>query len=71
LGGLAEAARWLDFSQPLAVVLMAVLQFVPGDDDPHGIAAQLVDAIPSGGYLVISHPASDIQAAAITAPKLA
>jgi S-adenosyl methyltransferase len=62
---LAEAARWLDFSQPLAVVLMAVLQFVPDDHDPHGIAAQLVDAIPSGGYLVISHPASDIQAAAM------
>jgi hypothetical protein len=62
---LAEAARWLDFSQPLAVVLMAVLQFVPDGDDPYGVAAQLVDAIPSGGYLVISHPASDIQAAAM------
>jgi hypothetical protein len=62
---LNEAARWLDFSQPVALVLMAVLQFVPDDDDPYGIAAQLVDAIPAGGYLVISHPASDIQAAAM------
>jgi hypothetical protein len=62
---LAEAERWLDFSQPMAIVLMAVLQFVPDQDDPHGIAARLVDALPSGGYLVISHPASDIQAAAM------
>ena len=62
---LAQAARWLDFSQPLAVVLMAVLQFVPDGDDAYGIVGQLVDAIPSGGYLVISHPASDIQAAAM------
>jgi hypothetical protein len=62
---LAEAERWLDFSQPLAIVLMAVLQFVPDQDNPHGIAAHLVDALPSGGYLVISHPASDIQAAAM------
>ena len=62
---LAEAERWLDFSQPVAVVLMAVLQFVPDGDDPHAIAAHLVDALPSGGYLVISHPASDIQAAAM------
>jgi SAM-dependent methyltransferase len=62
---LAEAERWLDFSQPLAIVLMAVLQFVPDQDNPQGIAAHLVDALPSGGYLVISHPASDIQAAAM------
>jgi hypothetical protein len=60
---LDDAARWLDFSQPLAIVLMAVLQFVPDEDGPHAIAAQLVDSLPSGGYLVISHPASDIQAA--------
>jgi SAM-dependent methyltransferase len=61
----AEAERWLDFSQPVAVVLMAVLQFVPDEDDPHAIAAHLVDVIPPGGYLIISHPAADIQAAAM------
>jgi hypothetical protein len=62
---LADAARWLDFSQPVAVVLMAVLQFIPDEDDPHAIPVQLMDAVPPGSYLVISHPASDIQAKAM------
>ena len=62
---LAEATRLLDFREPVAVVLMAVLQFVPDSDDPWGIVAALMDAVPSGSCLVISHPASDIQAAAM------
>jgi O-methyltransferase involved in polyketide biosynthesis len=62
---LATAAEVLDFTQPVAVVLMAVLQFVPDDDDPHGIVRRLMAAVPAGSYLVISHPAADIQAAAM------
>jgi hypothetical protein len=62
---LAEAQRRLDFAKPVAVVLMAVLQFVPDEDEPHAIVTRLMDAVPSGSYLVISHPASDIQAAAM------
>jgi O-methyltransferase involved in polyketide biosynthesis len=62
---LAEAGRVLDFSRPVAVVLMAVLQFVPDEDDPHAIVGRLLRTVPSGSYLVISHPASDIQAAAM------
>jgi SAM-dependent methyltransferase len=45
----------LDFSQPVAVLLMAVLHFVSDDDDPAGIVAQLRDGLVSGGYLAISH----------------
>jgi len=59
------AAKVLDFSKPVGVVLMAVLQFVPDSDDPHAIARHLMDAVPAGSYLVISHPASDIQATAM------
>jgi S-adenosyl methyltransferase len=62
---LKDAAEVLDFSQPVAVVLMAVLQFVPDEDDPHAVVHRLIDAMPAGSYLVISHPASDIQAAAM------
>jgi hypothetical protein len=47
------------------VVLMAVLQFIPDEDDPQGLVRRLVEAVPAGSYLVISHPASDIQAAAM------
>jgi hypothetical protein len=62
---LAAAGEVLDFRQPVAIVLMAVLQFVPDVADPHAIVRRLVDTVPGGSYLVISHPASDIQAAAM------
>ncbi len=62
---LADAAEVIDFTRPVAVVLMAVLQFVPDVDDPYGLVRRLMAAVPSGSYLVISHPASDIQAAAM------
>jgi O-methyltransferase involved in polyketide biosynthesis len=58
----AEAARMLDLSQPVALVLMAVLQFIPDDADPHKIVAMLLEALPPGSYLVISHPSSDAAA---------
>jgi hypothetical protein len=62
---LNTAAEVLDFTEPVAVVLMAVLQFIPDDDDPHGIVRRLMAAVPAGSFVVISHPASDLQAAAM------
>jgi S-adenosyl methyltransferase len=59
---LADAARTLDFSQPTAVMLVGVLHCIPDADDPPAIVAQLMEAVPAGSYLVISHPATDIQA---------
>jgi hypothetical protein len=62
---LNTAAEVLDFTEPVGLVLMAVLQFVPDDDDPHALVRRLLDAVPAASYLVISHPAADIQAAAM------
>jgi trans-aconitate methyltransferase len=59
------AAEVLDFTEPVGVVLMAVLQFVPDDDRPYELVRRLMAAVSSGSYLVISHPAADIQAAAM------
>jgi len=64
---LNTAAEVLDFTEPVAVVLMAVLQFVPDEDEPQSIVRRLMAAVPAGSYLVISHPAADIQAAAMAA----
>ncbi|WP_243717027.1 SAM-dependent methyltransferase [Actinomadura sp. KC345] len=50
----------IDFEQPLAVMLVSVLQFVP-DREPHEIVATLRDAMPQGGYLVLSHPTQDFR----------
>jgi hypothetical protein len=60
---LTEATRMLDFSQPVGVMLVAVLHLVNDEDDPRGIVSQLMDAVPPGSFLVISHVPSDMQTA--------
>ena len=57
---LEQASRTLDFSRPVAIMLIAILHAIPDEDDPYGIVAKLMDAVPSGSYLVLSHVASDI-----------
>jgi hypothetical protein len=60
---LFQAASTLDFSQPVAVLLIAILHFDLRDDDadPYAIVARLMDAVPAGSHLVISHLTQDIQ----------
>jgi SAM-dependent methyltransferase len=50
-----EVKRLLDFSRPIAVLMVAVLHFVPDSDDPTGIIREYLDAIVPGSHLVISH----------------
>jgi S-adenosyl methyltransferase len=66
------AAGLLDFRRPIAVLLLAILHHVDDEDDPHKIVATLLNAVPPGSYLVLSHPASDIgsEAAAKMAQRL-
>jgi hypothetical protein len=47
----------------VALMLLIILHLIPDDDDPYGIVAELMGALPSGSYLVLTHPASDIRAA--------
>jgi len=58
---LDHAAEVLDFSRPVAVMLVAVLHLIGPDDDPYGIVRQLMAAVPPGSYLLLSHVASDIE----------
>jgi hypothetical protein len=57
---LAEAGKTLDFAQPVAVMLLAVLHFVSDEHNPEGIVDTLMDAVPADSYLVLSHTAKDI-----------
>ncbi|HEX8009056.1 MAG TPA: SAM-dependent methyltransferase [Trebonia sp.] len=57
---LAGAADLLDFRRPVAVLLIGILQLIPDSDDPHAIVARLTGAMPSGSWLAVYHPASDI-----------
>jgi S-adenosyl methyltransferase len=58
---LRAAARTLDFSKPVAIMLVAILHCIPDEDGPHGIVAELLDGVCSGSYLVISHPVMDTE----------
>ena len=62
---LDRAARTLDFSRPVAVMLMAILQHIDDANDPLGTVATLTGALAPGSYLALSHPASDIDAEAM------
>jgi hypothetical protein len=55
------ARERLDFTRPVGVMLVAVLHLVGPEDDPYGIVRQLIDAVPPGSYLLLSHVASDIE----------
>ena len=59
---LATAARTLDFSQPVAVMLIGVLHCIPDEDYPGQLVATLMEAVAPGSYLALSHPAADIHA---------
>ena len=56
---LSAAARTLDFSKPVAILLLAVLHFIPDEDDPYAIVRKLMDEVPPGSFLVIVHAPSD------------
>jgi trans-aconitate methyltransferase len=57
---LSAAAELLDFSRPVAVLLIGILQLIPDEDEPHAIVARLVEAVQPGSWLAIFHPASDV-----------
>jgi S-adenosyl methyltransferase len=58
-----EASGLIDLSRPLVVLLAAILHFIGDSEDPAGIVAGFVDAIPAGSYLILSHATHDAQPA--------
>jgi hypothetical protein len=57
LGG---AARLLDLTKPVAVTLLMILHVIPDSDDPYALVAKVMDALPPGSYLAVSHLGSDL-----------
>jgi hypothetical protein len=64
---IAQAQATLDFSQPVAVILIDILNFIQGTATVTGILRTLLDALPSGSYLVVMQPASDLDPSLATA----
>jgi hypothetical protein len=57
---LAGARRTLDFDRPVAVMMLGILNFVLDDEEAGQIVAELVEAVPSGSYLAITHPTVEL-----------
>lgn len=55
-----EVVKLLDFSRPVAVLLVAVLQFITSDQDIHHIFQNLRRTLVSGSHVVVSHPVFQI-----------
>ncbi|MBB6171311.1 hypothetical protein HNR23_001371 [Nocardiopsis mwathae] len=57
---LAKAADTIDFDQPVAVMMLGILNFILDDDEAHAIVDRLLDAVPAGSYLAIAHPTAEV-----------
>ena len=76
---MVEDIHWLDLSSldlidyllpltleaPVALMLVAVLMYFRDEDDPQGMVSTLVDALPPGSYLAVTHPTADFNAEAM------
>jgi len=64
-------AKTLDLDQPVGLMLVAILMHFRDDENPQGIVSTLVDALPSGSYVVITHPTADFDAEAFNGASAA
>ena len=62
---LHEAARTLDFSQPVALMLLGIMNYILDSAEALAIVKHLLNALPPGSYLALSHPTAEIHAEAI------
>jgi S-adenosyl methyltransferase len=54
-----EVRDLIDLDQPVAVLLIAVLHFIPDDADPHGIVKAITARLAPGSYVAVSHGTAD------------
>lgn len=56
-----EVTSLIDFTEPVAVLLVAILHVLPDDEDPAGIVRRFRETMAPGSYLVVSHITSHAQ----------
>jgi hypothetical protein len=59
LFGHPETRRLIDLTQPVGLLIVAVTQFVPDEDDPWDLVARHIDPLAPGSYLALSAPTAD------------
>ncbi|MGH3930190.1 MAG: SAM-dependent methyltransferase [Pseudonocardiaceae bacterium] len=50
----------LDFTQPIALMLLAIVDHIMDTDEVNAIVNQLLDALPSGSYLTLTHTTAEV-----------
>jgi len=61
----------LDLGQPVALMLVAILMYFRDSENPQGMVSTLLDALPSGSFVAITHPTADFDPAAFNAASAA
>ena len=67
---LAAAARTLDFTKPIGLMMLGILGHIGDDDEARSIVKRLLDALPSGSYLTICDGTNDLYEAGVEAQRL-
>ncbi|MGH3885861.1 MAG: SAM-dependent methyltransferase [Pseudonocardiaceae bacterium] len=62
---LQEAARTLDLTQPAGLMLLGVVNYIMDTDEAHTAVNRLLDGLPSGSYLAMSHPTAEVHGEAV------
>ena len=63
---LAQASQTLDLGQPVALMFLMTLQYVPDADDPHAIVRRYLDGLVPGSFLVVSDTTNEVKDPVIT-----
>ena len=57
---LRAAARTLDLTRPIAIMLLGILHFIGDHEQPHRIVNHLLDAVPSGSHMALTHATREL-----------
>ncbi|MGH4015503.1 MAG: SAM-dependent methyltransferase [Pseudonocardiaceae bacterium] len=60
-----EAARTLDFTQPIALMLLGIMEHITDNDEAYAIVDRLLGALPSGSHLVLCDPTAEVGGEAV------
>ena len=66
---ISHAGMTLNFGQPVAVMMVDLLNFIDDDEVADSTVSALIEAVPPGSYLAIMHPASDLDPALLEAER--
>jgi hypothetical protein len=65
-----ELGKLIDFGQPVGLLLVAVMHFISDEEDPPGLIRRLVNALPAGSHVALSHATADSRPESVRGEKV-